>query len=112
MQTILHRLLRIGLRGDVEELGRRGLVHQIDALFFKGYEKIVELVGIDFLVGKIFVDFVVGQIALGFSFGDELLQIFIEMVHQTTPFTPLFGVWVCERCDQDLRVTARGAVGN
>ena len=70
----------------VVELRRRRLVHQIDALFLQGNQQIVELVGIDFLVGQIVVDFVVGQIALRLSPGDQFLQILIEKVHRTYSF--------------------------
>ena len=89
MEAFVDRLARVGLVGDVEELRRRRLVHQIDALFFQGDEKIVELVGIDFFVGQVLIDFVVGQITLGLALGNEFLQIFVEMVHLATPFTPL-----------------------
>ena len=56
--------IRLGC-GDVVELRRRRLVHQVDALFLQGDQQIVELVGIDFFVGQVVVDLVVGQITLG-----------------------------------------------
>ena len=81
----VHRLER------VVELGRRRLVHQVDPLFLQGDQQVVELVGIDFLVGKIAVHLVIGKIALRFSAGDQPLQILIEKVHRTTPFAPSIG---------------------
>ena len=68
--------------------GDRGFVDQVDAFFLQGNEKIVELVGIDFLVGQVFVDFVVGQITLGLALCDQFLHILVEVVHLATPFTP------------------------
>ena len=93
----MRRLRGIGLLGNVEKLRCRGLVDQVYALFLQGDEKIVELVGIDFLVGQVFVDFVVGQISLGFALGNQFLQVFVEMVHLVTPFTPLFGRPGCSK---------------
>ena len=88
MQMLCERFVGIGLLGNVEELRGRGFVDQIDALFLQGDEKIVELIGIDFLVGQVFVDLVVGQITLGLALGDQFLHILIEVVHLATPFTP------------------------
>ena len=88
VQMLFERFVGIGLLGNVEELRHRGLVDQIDAFFLQGDEKIVELIGIDFLVGQVFVDFVVGQISLGLALRDQFLQILVEVVHLATPFTP------------------------
>ena len=56
------RLFHRGGRIVKVRLGRAS--HQIDALFLQGNQQIVELIGVDFLVGQVVVDFVVGQIAL------------------------------------------------
>ena len=68
----------LGLLPDVVEFLGRGLVDQVDALFLQGDQQVVELVGIDFLVGQVLVDLVIGQIALRFPLGDQLLQVLVE----------------------------------
>ena len=79
----------------VVELRLRRLVHQIDALFLQGNQQIVELVGIDFLVGQVVVDLVIREIALRLPPGDQFLQILIEKVHRTTPFASIARWVVC-----------------
>ncbi len=60
------------IRGIVKR-GLRPLVHQIDALFFQGYQQIIKAFGIDFFVGQIVVHLVVSQVALCFSLGYKFL---------------------------------------
>ncbi len=85
--------VRVVLR-RVVELGLRRLIHQIDALFLQGNQQIVELVGIDFLVGQIVVDLVIGEITLRLPPGDQFLQILVEKVHRTYSFRASIARWV------------------
>ena len=98
----------VRLLGNVVELAGRRLVHQIDALLLQGDQQIVELVGIDFLVGQIFVDLVVGQISLCLALGDQFLQILVEKVHLTTPLRLLaLGVVICDQAAPGLHCGVR-----
>ena len=55
-----------------------GFVDQVDALLFEEQQELIELFGIDGVVGEIFVDLAVGQIALFLARIDERLQALIQ----------------------------------
>src|SRR5581483_1330940 len=79
-------LVEVGLVGDAPlALLGLGLVDQLDPLFFQEDEELIELLGVDGVIGQVIVDLPVGQVALFLALLEQGFQAVIDLLHQTLP---------------------------
>src|SRR5262249_32203253 len=60
-------------------------VDQLDAFLFEKDEQLVELLGVDGVIGQIIVDLAIGQVALFLALLEQGLQAVVDLLHQTLP---------------------------
>src|SRR5207253_4190761 len=87
---------KVQLGGDLFRSRRRagaglallglGLINQLDALLLQNQEELIELLGIDRIVGQVFVNLTVGQVTFIFARFEQRLQAFVHFqIHQSPP---------------------------
>src|SRR5208337_1952612 len=62
-----------------------GLVNQLDSLFLQNEQELVELLGIDGVVGQVVVDLTVGQVTLFLARFEQGLEALVDLLHASSP---------------------------